>query len=112
MANHPSLQGRILFADAEIGTPESAIRVMNNAKNDWQEIQRLVKQGYIIRTRADSDTEQARNNDKTSFAAAQRSGAQIISTDYYGQSRFFRSDYIVFFPSGNQYLRANSSLVP
>jgi len=103
---HPSLKGRVLFADAEPGTPEAAIHIMNNAKQDQAAIKRLVTQGYIIRTRADSDTREARANDKTSFEAAEQSGAQIISTDYYLPSTHFPSPYTVSF-AGGTYFRPN-----
>ncbi|MDR3694030.1 phosphatidylinositol-specific phospholipase C1-like protein [Mucilaginibacter sp.] len=106
MAGHPSLKRRVLFADAEPGTPESAIHIMNDAKKDVKLIQALVKKGYIIRTRADSDTKEARENDKTSFEAAEQSGAQIISTDYYKKSTHFKSDYVISFNSGT-YFRQN-----
>jgi hypothetical protein len=100
IAGHPSLKGRVLFADAMPGTPEAAIHIMNDAKKDFAAIQKLVKKGYIIRTRADSDTEEARANDKSSFVAAQKSGAQIISTDYYKKSTHFKSDYVISFDGG------------
>jgi hypothetical protein len=103
IAGHPSLKGRVLFADAMPGTPEAAIHIMNNAKKDLVAIKALVKKGYIIRTRADSDTEEARNNDKSSFAAAQKSGAQIISTDYYKKSTHFKSDYVISFADGTYF---------
>ncbi|QKG55924.1 hypothetical protein GKZ68_04285 [Hymenobacter sp. BRD128] len=103
---HPSLKGRVLFADAEPGTPEAAIHIMNNAKKDLAAIRSLVEKGYIIRTRADSDTQEARRNDPSSFAAAQQSGAQIISTDYYLPSTHFRSPYVVSF-AGGTYFRPN-----
>lgn len=103
IAGHPSLKGRILFADATPGTPEAAIHIMNNAKKDLVAIQRLVKKGYIIRTRADSDTQEARNNDKSSFEAAIKSGAQIISTDYYQKSTHFKSNYQVSFTDGSYF---------
>ncbi|MGY4386196.1 hypothetical protein ACVWYN_003246 [Pedobacter sp. UYP24] len=106
IAGHPSLKGRLLFTNSEPGLPESAIYVMNNAKKQQEQITALVKKGYIIRTRADSDTEEARANDKSSFEAAQQSGAQIISTDYYKKSTHFKSDYIISFADGS-YLRNN-----
>ncbi|WP_310391935.1 phosphatidylinositol-specific phospholipase C1-like protein [Hymenobacter sp.] len=106
---HPSLKGRLLFANAEPGTSEAAIHIMNDAKKDLAAITALVKQGYIIRTRADSDTQEARRNDKSSFAAAERSGAQIISTDYYVKSTRFKSDYVVSF-DGGKYYRPNPVL--
>ena len=103
---HPSLQGRVLFTDSEPGTPEAAIHIMNNAKKQFADIQTLVRKGYIIRTRADSDTQEARRNDKSSFEAAMKSGAQIISTDYYQPSTRFKSDYVISFPDG-KYLRVD-----
>ncbi len=102
--NHPSLQGRALFANAPAGTPEAAFLIMNNPKKD--NITALVRKGYIVRTRADADTREARLNDKSSFEAACQSGAQIISTDYYRKSTHFASDYVIGFEK-NTYFRVN-----
>lgn len=101
---HPSLKGRVLFANAAAGRPEAAMMIINTAKN--AEIPMLVKKGYIVRTRADSDTQEARNNDYSNFEAACASGAQIITTDYYQKSTHFKSDYLISF-EGNKYFRAN-----
>lgn len=98
---HPSLKGRVLFANAAAGRPEAAMMIINNAKAP--EIQELVKKGYIIRTRADSDTQEARRNDHSFFEAACASGAQIITTDYYQKSTHFKSDYEVSFADGKYF---------
>lgn len=105
IAGHPSLKGRILFANAEAGTPEAAAMILNNPKDP--QIKQLVKKGYIIRTRADSDTKEARENDYSSFEAAKESGAQIITTDYYQKSTHFKSDYVVSFDGVSKYFRLN-----
>ena len=76
--------------------------IMNNPKD--AQIQEMVKKGYIVRTRADGDTKEARVNDKSGFVAACASGAQIITTDYYYKSTFFASDYSVIFDDG-KYMR-------
>jgi len=110
IAGHPSLKGRVIFADAEPGTPEAACMIRNDPKNP--EIPELVKKGYIIRTRSDGDTKEARLNDRSEFIAAQNSGAQIITTDYYLKSTHFKSDYVVNFESGNKYFRVNPEFVP
>lgn len=102
--DHPSLKGRVLFANADPGNPEAAIMFRNDAKDPG--IPALVKQGYIIRTRADIDTKQARTNDRSYFEAACKSGAQIITTDYYQKSTHFKSDYSVSFENGG-YFRIN-----
>jgi hypothetical protein len=104
IAGHPSLHGRTMFANALPGTPEAAFLIRNNAKAS--EIPDLVKKGYLIRTRADSDTREARRNDKSTFEAACQSGAQIITTDYYQKSTHFDSDYSVSF-EGSTYFRKN-----
>lgn len=106
IAGHPSLRGRIFFTDSDPGTPEAAILIMNNAKKDKALIQERVKAGYIVRTRADADTREARTDDYSSFNAAKESGAQIISTDYYKPSTHFKSTYRVNFSPGI-FIRAN-----
>jgi hypothetical protein len=102
--DHPSLKGRVLFANVDPGNPEAAIMFRNDSKDP--NIPLLVKQGYIIRTRADIDTQQARTNDRSYFEAACASGAQIITTDYYQKSTHFKSDYSVSF-EGSTYFRKN-----
>ena len=102
--NHPSLKGRAVFINAEPGKPEAAAMFRNNAEDS--EIANLVKKGYIIRTRADSDTKEARANDYSHFNAAKTSGAQIITTDYYLPSTFFNSPYQIKFDDGS-YVRVN-----
>ncbi|SEA78471.1 phosphatidylinositol-specific phospholipase C1-like protein [Pedobacter hartonius] len=98
---HPSLKGRTLFANAAAGRPEAAMMIINDARSP--EIPELVKKGYIIRTRADADTQEARRNDRSAFDAACASGAQIITTDYYQKSTHFKSDYEVSFKDGTYY---------
>ena len=102
--NHPSLKGRAVFINAEPGKPEAAAMFRNNAED--AEITNLVKKGYIIRTRADSDTKEARANNYSHFNAAKTSGAQIITTDYYLPSTFFNSPYQIKFDDGS-YVRVN-----
>ena len=75
--------------------------IINNAKAAQDRISRMVKKGYMVRTRADADTREARANDRSSFEAACASGAQIITTDYYYKSTFFPSDYKVSFEDGS-----------
>lgn len=105
---HFSLKGRIMFANADEGSPEAALMIRNNPNDD--QIPLLVKKGYIIRTRADSETIQARNNDWSGFEAASKSGAQIITTDYYLKSKLFASRYSVSF-EGGRYVRNNPLFV-
>jgi hypothetical protein len=104
--NHPSLKGRVMFTNAPVGTPEAAILIMNDPIKEGAEIKENVKKGYIVRTRADADTKEARTNDYSRFKAAQASGAQIISTDYYVKSTLFPSEFIIHF-EGKTYFKKN-----
>ena len=106
----PGLENAVLFVNKKEGNPTAGFRIINNAEKDEAYIRDLVKKGYMIRTRADSDTKQARTNDYSTFEKAKASGAQVISTDYYQPSSFFKSDYKVNF-DGNVYERPNPVLV-
>lgn len=104
--NHTALKGRVLFTNSAVGTPEAAILIINDAIKNGEKIKEYVKKGYFVRTRADADTREARTNDYSRFKAAQESGAQIISTDYYFKSTLFPSEYNVHFDD-KTYFRKN-----
>jgi hypothetical protein len=106
----PELKNAVLFVNKKEGNSTAGFRIINNAVKDAAYIRDLVQKGYMIRTRADSDTKQARANDYTTFEKAKASGAQVISTDYYYPSTFFKSEYKVNF-EGNTYERTNPVLV-
>ena len=95
---HPSLQGRIMFVNAPEGRPEAAFRIVNEPVGDWSYIQFLVRSGYLVRTRADADTVEARKNDYSRWKAALISGAQLISTDYYRPDPALHTGYHIEFP--------------
>lgn len=78
----PSLRGRILFTNSTPGQPDAAFVERNDPVGSAADIQALVKQGYVVRTRADADTVQARSGDTTDRDAALADGAQWVSTDY------------------------------
>src|SRR6185312_5346171 len=46
------------------------------------QINDLVRKGYLVRTRSDTNTTQGRNNDTTRRDMLLTSGAQMISTDF------------------------------
>ncbi len=66
-------------------------------------IQDLVRRGYLVRTRADADTIQARTGDTTQRDAALLSGAQFVSTDYPvpGRASPLGTDYVAQIPDGD-----------
>jgi hypothetical protein len=94
---HPSLAGRAAFMTTYPDAPEAAYFTMNDPEKQLAEIQLLVKQGFLIRTRADADTREARANTTARREAALASGAQFISTDYLWPDERF-SDYTAVLP--------------
>ncbi len=96
IANHDALKGRIMFVYSEPGRAEAAFVKRNASTRDKEKIKELVKQGYIIRTRSDAETWEARNNDYTDFNNALESGAQIISTDFYKADMRFSNFHVQF----------------
>lgn len=95
---HPGLRGRILFTNAIPGSPDAAFIEQNNGSK--AEIDALVKQGYLVRTRTDEGTEQARTNDTTRRDIALSSGAQMLSTDYPLSEPSPWSEFSVGLPGG------------
>jgi hypothetical protein len=95
---HSSLRGRLIFTNAVPGTPEAAFVEENDGT--WAEIDKLVKQGYLVRTRTDEATEQARTNDRARLDRALSSGAQMLSTDYPTSEPSPWTSYSVGLPGG------------
>jgi len=80
---HPALKGRVMFGLYGEAEPEAAVFNVQDPVADQARITALVAQGFLVRTRADADTREARAGNLGRLAAAERSGAQVISTDYY-----------------------------
>jgi hypothetical protein len=95
---HPSLRGRALFTNATPGAPDAAFTEMNNGSK--AEIDALAQQGYLIRTRTDDGTEEARTNDHRRAEVALSSGAQMLSTDYPSSEPAKWTGFFVGLPHG------------
>ncbi len=79
---HPDTRDRLIFVDAQPPDDDAAFTVLNDPVADGDRIRELVSMGYLVRTRADADTVEARAGDTTRRDAAFASGAQLVSTDY------------------------------
>jgi membrane-associated phospholipid phosphatase len=77
-----SLEGRVAFINTDEQSPAAAYLTLNDPVKDGARIAADVRAGFLVRTRADSDTVQARSNDTAYRDTALRSGAQMASTDY------------------------------
>jgi len=100
---------RAMFANLPETDPGAAVLIVNDPIESFERIQRLVRQGFIVRTRADADTREARTGDTTRRDRALASGAHLISTDYYLPAGHFGTDYQVGIPGG---MRCNPLLRP
>lgn len=97
-AQLPDLSDRRLFVDVPETDADAAIMVVNNPLVDGARIRRLVGEGFIVRTRADADTVQARTGDTSMRDAAFASGAQYVSSDYVFPDDPFGTGYVVDLP--------------
>jgi hypothetical protein len=98
LQGHPALRGRIIFTNAVPGQPDCAFTEENDGAQE--QIAALVRKGYLVRTRTDADTKQARSNDTARRDAALASGAQMLSTDYPESEPSQWTPYAVGFPGG------------
>ncbi len=100
LSGFPNSKGAVLFVNKEEGNPNAAFRIINDPIGNFEKIKNLVALGYMVRTRADADTKEARENDYDRFEKAKASGAQVITTDYYLPGKLFKSDFKVIFENG------------
>ena len=77
-----SLEGRAMFVATDDASPMAAFVSIPDPVKDSARIRQAVQQGFIVVTRADEETREARKNDGTRRDAAFASGAQIIQTDF------------------------------
>lgn len=98
LEGHPALTGRLVFVSVPATHPAAAWMKRNDPVADFDQIQELVRNGFLVRTRADADTAEARTNDPRKRERALASGAQFISTDYPAPDLRF-SSYSVRLPS-------------
>ncbi len=96
----PNLEGRVLFTNGVPGEADAAFVKRNDPQGSFDEIQQLVADGYLVRTRADADTDEGRSGDTTRRDAALASGAQFVSTDYPEPDPDFGTGYELRFEDG------------
>lgn len=107
----PVLENRALFVSVEPGHPAAAFIKMNDALADHAVIRDYVARNFLVRTRSDVPTSEARSGDTTRRELAFGSGAQYVSTDYAEPSPF-GSGYQVILPASNGIARCNPVSAP
>jgi hypothetical protein len=102
----PDLQGRAMFVSSRPGEPTAGFIKMNDVMADFELIQTYVAAGFLVRTRSDIPTVEARSGSTERRDRALASGAQYVSTDYPEYSPF-GSGYIVDLPDTDGHARCN-----
>lgn len=78
-----SLEGRTMFvAVADENSPIAAFLSLPDPLADGARIEKAVAAGFMVTTRADADTREARENKTARRSAAFASGAQIVETNF------------------------------
>ena len=70
LAGHPSLRGPGAVHQRRAGPARRRVREAQRRDRRRADIRHLVEQGYVVRTRADADTVEARTDDPTARRAA------------------------------------------
>ncbi|ONI66990.1 hypothetical protein BWI15_27810 [Kribbella sp. ALI-6-A] len=99
----PNLEGRAVFTRGPEGQPDAAVTMVNDPRGANQaEIQRLVRKGYLVRTRSDEPMSTVLANETSRVGIALESGAQFVTTDFpvAGMAARYDSDFVAQLPGG------------
>jgi hypothetical protein len=99
----PNLEGRAVFTRGPEGQPDAAVTMVNDPRGANQaEIQRLVRKGYLVRTRSDEPMATVLANETSRVGIALESGAQWVTTDFpvAGMAARYDSDFVAQLPGG------------
>jgi hypothetical protein len=80
--SHKSLKGRAMFVVADENSPLASFLSLPDPLKENARIQRAVRAGFMVLTRADDETREARLDITARRQAAFTSGAQIVETDF------------------------------
>jgi hypothetical protein len=96
-----SLEGRAMFVNApNEESPAAAYFTLNDPVRQADRIRNAVTRGFLVRTRADAGTAEARANNTAPREAALTGGAQMVSSDYLWPDPRFAGGYRVNLPDG------------
>lgn len=107
----PNLENRVMFVSSEPGEPTAGFIKMNDVTDVGDQIKTYTADGFLVRTRSDVPTIEARSGDTTRRDLALESGAQFVSTDYPEVSPF-GSGYKVELPGASDVARCNPVSAP
>lgn len=111
LAGHPSSRGRVLFTMSDGSGGDHLLANVDDPVADGGRIRELVAAGYLVRTRSDAGTVEARSGSTARREAAIASGAHYVSTDFPEPDPEFRTGYFVAI-TGERNARCNPVLSP
>ena len=100
LAQHPLLRGRVMFVSGGPDEDVAAFWKLNDSIADFDTIRDAVARGFVVRTRADADTVEARSGSTERRDHALASGAQWVSTDYPVPDTRWGHGYVAKIPGG------------
>lgn len=95
---YPSLEGQWMFAIVNEAEPLASIISFVNPESQHERLLNATKTGFMVRTRPDFDTVEAREENYTRFELALSSGAHFITTDFPGNDHDIQ--YAIWLPDG------------
>ncbi|MEA2130594.1 MAG: hypothetical protein QOJ85_3485 [Solirubrobacteraceae bacterium] len=101
VAGRPNLEGRATFTNSRPGFADAAFIKRNDPTGaNLAQIQQLVGDGYLVRTRSDVPLATVLSGNTSQRDAALASGAQLVSTDFplRGMSFRYGTDYFAQLP--------------
>lgn len=111
LSGSPNLENRVMFVSSEPGEPTAGFIKMNDVMEVGEQIKTYTGDGFLVRTRSDIPTVEARSGDTTRRDLALESGAQFVSTDYPEVSPY-GSGYRVELPGALGVARCNPVSAP
>lgn len=99
----PNLEGRAVFTRGTEGSPDAAITMVNDPRGaNAAQITRLVRKGYVVRTRSDEPLATIDQEDYSRLPISLASGAQLVTTDFpaEGMAARWDSDFVAKLPEG------------
>ncbi len=98
VSRYPTLEGQWMFAIVDEAESLASVISFINPETQQERLQSAAETGFMVRTRPDSDTAEAREKNYTRFQLALSSGAHFITTDFPGNDR--EIGYSIWLPEG------------
>ncbi len=108
---HPNAEGRVMFprSDKELDSPIGAFVNIDDPVDGAERILQFVQAGFFVRTRTDSESYEAENEDTSRMEAALASAAQMLSTDWPVENEYYNYSFDI--PDGSP-SRCNPHIAP